>query len=167
MVKYGKHSTATTLHQHQPQCSKTNVKKIAFENNSQLLEVFWLWCRCFKRTLLSLWCIRRKVLVNCFISWLLSSFLFSVHCHSRSAWYICIVSLSDKAFSRCIINQPYAIRIHKHSGHGFSNTWFGSEFLLRDNFYFTDFIFLCPKDESVLHFQSPNWHGSFLHCHYQ
>ena len=30
-----------------------------------LLVVFWLWCRCFKCVLLSLWCLGRRELGNC------------------------------------------------------------------------------------------------------
>ena len=43
-----------------------------------LLVVFWLWCRCFKCVLLSLWCLGRKVLDNCIGSWSLPSFLLTV-----------------------------------------------------------------------------------------
>ena len=38
-----------------------------------LLVVFWLWCRYFKCTLLSLWCLGRKLLGNCIDSWSLLS----------------------------------------------------------------------------------------------
>ena len=34
-----------------------------------LFVVFWLWCRCFKYVLLSLWCFGWKVLGNCIDSW--------------------------------------------------------------------------------------------------
>ena len=36
----------------------------------------WLWCRCFKCVLLSLWCLGRKVFGNCIDSSPLPSFLF-------------------------------------------------------------------------------------------
>ena len=41
-----------------------------------LLIVLWLWCRCFKCVLLSLWCLGQKVVGNCIDSWSQSSFQF-------------------------------------------------------------------------------------------
>ena len=46
-----------------------------------LLEVFWLWCLCFKCVIFSLCCLRRGVLDNCIDSWSLPSFLF-VKCNA-------------------------------------------------------------------------------------
>ena len=56
------------------------VWPIVWERNRPfgfLLVVFWLWCRCFKCVLLSLWCLGRKVFGNYIDSWSFPSFLIT------------------------------------------------------------------------------------------
>ena len=67
--------------------------------------MFWLWCRCFKCVLLSLWCLGRKVLGNCIDSWTLLSFL-SEYCYdifSETTKRILHVSKLGWMFPWCLV----------------------------------------------------------------
>ena len=72
-----------------------------------LFVVFWLWCRCFKYVLLSLWWLGRRVLGHCIDSWSLPSFLLAWHsvgnrgCNAssegqRSLWSACMRCAGSK-----------------------------------------------------------------------
>ena len=76
-----------------------------------LLVVFWLWCRCFRCVLLSIWCLVRKVLgncINCINIWLLPSRLFIKNCVTYF-WLKkkkkCMSSALEKDLNSCLLNR--------------------------------------------------------------